>query len=294
MKGTIAHWFTLKPLKFYCFSSICLFVFALSEATGSLEVKAADQLPLTVNVKEHRSAPDISNVSRIRFLTTADFPPFSFADAGGKLSGFNIDLVRAICRTLKVEDKCQLQVLPFAELQGALDARAGEAVIAGVAVTADLRERFDFSRPYMALPARFLVNTEKAGDAEKPDDLKKTEIGVIGGSGEAGMLKAYFPELKGKIFDTRQLMFEALKAGEIPAAFASGIQAEFWRASEEAAGCCRLLGGPYYSRYFLGEGMTIMSRKDEPLAKAFDAALVALAADGTLDDLYFRYFPNGL
>ncbi|MCO6187184.1 transporter substrate-binding domain-containing protein [Rhizobium sp. L1K21] len=267
--------------------------FALSVFFGG-PVARADGLPLTVNVQEHRAIPDISNVPRIRFLTTADFPPFSFADASGKLSGFNIDLVRAICRELKVEDKCQIQVLPFGELEGALDARAGEAVIAGVAVTAKLRERFDFSRSYMALPARFLANAEKAGNVEKPEDLKKSEIGVIATSAEAGMLKAFFPALKAKPFETRQLMFEALKTGDIPAAFTSGLQAEFWRNSKAADGCCRALGGPYYSRYFLGEGMTIMTRKDQPLAKAFDAALVALAANGTLDELYIRYFPAGL
>jgi polar amino acid transport system substrate-binding protein len=90
-------------------------------------------------------------------------------------------------------------------------------------------------------------------------------------------------------------MLAALKKGEVKAAFGDGLQMAFWVESQDAAGCCRLLGGPYYSRAILGDGLTLATRKDAPLiARGMDAALLALSRSGRLNQIYLRYFPNGL
>ena len=36
--------------------------------------------------------------TQLRFLTSNDFPPFNYYDEEGNLSGFHIDLAKAICR----------------------------------------------------------------------------------------------------------------------------------------------------------------------------------------------------
>ena len=51
--------------------------------------------------------------SDLRFITTTDFPPFSFIDASGRLSGFHVDLARAICAALEITDRCQIHALPW-------------------------------------------------------------------------------------------------------------------------------------------------------------------------------------
>lgn len=293
MRVTVSNTTKDRPLKFRGICAVLILFFAMLAPLQPSGVRA-DELPLTVNVTEHLAVPDISNVPRIRFLMTADFPPFSFADAGGKLSGFNVELAREICRVLDVEKKCQLQVLPFGELEEALAARAGEAVIAGVAVTSKRRQRFAFSRPYLALPARFSINIKAAGGIASPAALSGKVIGVTKDTGAAEMLRAYFPDTKLREFETRQLMLDAMKKGDVPAIFTGALQLGFWQASDVAESCCRFLGGSYYSRYFLGEGMTIMSRKGEPLEQAFNAAIVALAKSGKLNELFLRYFPGGL
>ena len=43
----------------------------------------------------------------IRFLTTDDFPPFNFLNDRGQLTGFNVDLARAICAELNAP--CTIQ-----------------------------------------------------------------------------------------------------------------------------------------------------------------------------------------
>ena len=45
----------------------------------------------------------------------------------------------------------------------------------------------------------------------------------------------------------------------------------------------------------LGDGLTLVTRKDAPLiAQGMDAALLALSRSGRLNQIYLRYFPNGL
>ena len=92
---------------------------------------AEPAIPNFWDTKERLPKPDISELPRIRFLTTVDFPPFNFLDSSGRLTGFHVDLARAICRELEIVDKCQIQALPWAELQDALQKKEGEAIIAG-------------------------------------------------------------------------------------------------------------------------------------------------------------------
>lgn len=268
-----------------------LFALLAMEASAA----AADAGPLlTFDKREHRAMPNIGNVPRIRFLTTLDFPPFEFLDGQGRLSGFNVDLARALCETLEVTAKCEIQALPFSELQTALEKRAGDAVIAGVSVTPDLRETFDFSRPYIQLSARFLATKAKATEPLTPSALSASRVGVVKDTALAAMLKAFFPNVEPKLFDDRTSLLKALKAGEIDTAFGEGLAFAFWQASEDADGCCAFRGGPYYSQHFLGEGMTIITRPDEPLAAAFDHGLLELARSGRLTTLFVKYFPPGL
>ncbi len=92
-------------------------------------------MPVLWDAKERLPKPDLSALPRLRFLTTTDFPPFNFLDGAGRLSGFHVDLARAICAELGIADKCQIQALPWGELDDALQKGEGEAIIAGIAAT---------------------------------------------------------------------------------------------------------------------------------------------------------------
>ena len=71
-----------------------------------------------------------------------------------------------------------------------------------------------------------------------------------------------------------------------------GMRLAFWLAGSDASGCCRFAGGPYLAPEYLGSGLAIASRADDPtLAAAFDYALQQIAVKGTFAELYLRYFP---
>src|SRR5690606_2256264 len=90
----------------------------------------AQQAPLpTLHDPAVRTArPATGAVTGIRFVTTDDFPPFNFVDAGGRLTGFNIDLARAICSELEVP--CSIQARPFDDLVPSIAEERADAAIA--------------------------------------------------------------------------------------------------------------------------------------------------------------------
>lgn len=251
--------------------------------------------PILFDARERLLRPEVSGVLRLRFLTTTDFPPFNFTDQTGRLSGFHIDLARALCAELGLQARCQIQALPYAQLVSALEAGQGEAVMAGVAVTPELRERFNFTRPYMLLPARFLVQADTVLPRQDAEALFGRKVGVVKDTAHEAMLKAFFPDIEPVLFEDGDALMRSLKEKQVSAIFADALQLSFWMISPAAGGCCRFLDGPFLSERHLGEGMTIMvGGQDGALTAALESALAALSKDGRLEEIYLRYFPAGL
>ncbi len=260
---------------------------------------AQDRQPAAVpnywDPRERVALPDLSPRNRIRFLTTSDFPPFNFMDQSNRVSGFHVDLARAICGELGIVDKCQLQVLPWDELQTAMVSGQGDAIIAGLAVNADNRKDFLFTRPFLKLPARFIRRKSALPEAQGAESLAGRRVGVIDNSAHEALLRTYFPDIRPVVYNRADFLFDGLKSGEVDAVFGDGVRLSFWLGSDAAADCCGFFDGPYFAPAYLGEGLAIAVRRDSPdLALAFDHALHALSRDGTMKELYLRYFPNGL
>ncbi|RWH02812.1 MAG: transporter substrate-binding domain-containing protein [Mesorhizobium sp.] len=261
-----------------------IFLALLSALIGALPfadaTRAAEpQVPVLWDAKERLPKPDLSALPRLRFLTTTDFPPFNFLDGSGRLSGFHIDLARAICAELGIVEKCQIQALPWNDLDDALRKGEGEAIIAGIAATPESREKYAFSRSYLQFPARFIMPKAKAFTEPILDKLRSKRVGVIAGSAHEKMLRDYFSTVQVVPFDKAEDLYADLKAGRIDAAFGDGMR-------------CRFAGGPYLAPEYLGSGMAIATRAGDPaLAAAFDYALQEISIKGTFAEFYLRYFP---
>ncbi|HBF32034.1 transporter substrate-binding domain-containing protein [Rhizobium sp.] len=271
------------------------------------EMVKSGTMPSLFDANERLPKPDLSVLLRLRFLITTDFPPFGFLDQTGHLTGYNMDLIREVCKELGVEAKCEVQAVPFSDIQIGLLSKHADAAVAGMAVTRAIRADFAFSRPYLMLPARFVVRKHVVPAPKTAADLDGTAVGVVTGTAHEAMLKAFFPGIKPMGFADQAALMQALQQGAVQTVFTDGLQASFWLASQstgKATGkaenqpgepCCEFLDGPFLSQHFLGEGMTIMVRKEDGfLAAAFDYALAALSRKGRLDELSRRYFVSDL
>ena len=114
--------------------------------------------------------PDLSRISVIRFLTETDYPPFNFAGPDGNPQGFNIDLARMLCEELKLA--CTVQMRRFETLIPALNGNQGDAVIASLAATVEMRARVDFTDSYYRTPARFVAKRDSPLEDPLPERLE--------------------------------------------------------------------------------------------------------------------------
>lgn len=234
--------------------------------------------------------PPPGTVKALRFVTTDDFPPFNFIDADGHLTGFNVDLARAICSELAIP--CTIQAREFGELTSGLTTKVADAAIAGIAITAEARQKLDFSDIYLRTPARFVVRKTEQGFTPTPAGLKGKTIGVVEHSAHEAYLAAMFPEVARKLYPTPDAAREALTKGEIDAHFGDGLQLSFWLQSPTSNGCCAFAGGPYLEQRFFGQGYAIgVIKGASDTKRALNAALQAIYEKGIYAELYLRYFP---
>ncbi|PYE85116.1 transporter substrate-binding domain-containing protein [Phyllobacterium leguminum] len=275
------------------------FIFALAVAATvqfawAPVFAAGPDIPAFWDRRERVAKPDLSKLRRLRFITSADFPPFNFIDSGGRLAGYNIDLARAICSELGIADICQIEAAPWSELGAKLKTGDGEAIIAGLEPTAENRAEFAFSRSYLGLPARFVTQRGAALDEPLNRNLKGKRVGVISGTAHEAMLRHSFPNAVIESVRGKEQLFADLTNGKIDAVFGDGMTLSAWLGDKASQGCCVFSGGPYLGSPFLGQGMGIaVASGNAQLANAFDHALETLEQKGTMAELYLRYFPIG-
>src|ERR1700682_1122013 len=102
--------------------------------------------------------PDLSRLTVIRFPTETDYPPFNFTGPDGNPAGFNVDLARQLCEEIKVT--CTIHMRRIEAALDAIPSKPGDAIIASLAVTPQMRARVDFADPYYRAPARFVSRRE--------------------------------------------------------------------------------------------------------------------------------------
>jgi len=241
----------------------------------------------------HRVAkPDLSGLRTLRFLTEDDYPPFHFALPDGTLSGFDVDLARAICVELKIT--CTVQARRFDTLIDALNDDQGDALMAAVRVDSQARVKLDFSGPYYTTPARFASLKAMVATPATPESLREKTVGVQTKSAHEAYLERFFPDTIRKSYESQKLLREALVKGEIDTIFGDGISLSLWLDSQDGRHCCGFRGGPFMDANFFSEGIGIAVKKgNSQLRQVLDYALATLAARGTYANLYLKYFPLG-
>jgi len=234
--------------------------------------------------------PDLSRINIISFLTETDYPPFDYAGPDGAPAGFNVDLARMICEEIKVA--CTIQQRRYDTLIASLNSNSGDAVIASIAETPEMRRQVDFSDPYYRTPARFVSRRDYPNDDVRPEALEGKKIAVVAGTAHEAYLKALFTEAELHPYPSEDAARFALKKGDVDLLFGDGISLAFWLNGTDSGGCCEFRGGPYLESRYFGEGVGIAVRRGNTvLRQAFNWALFRLWEKGRFTDLWLRYFP---
>ena len=226
----------------------------------------------------------------IRFLTDSDFPPFNYFDEDNVLTGFNVDVARAIC--LELDAACDIQVRPWAALLPALAKGEAEAVIASHSATPNALRVADFTDRYYFTPARFAGKRAMAKLDATPEGLEGMRIAVAKGTAHEAYLRAFFRDSTIRAFESVELARDALTTGAADLLFDDGISLAFWLNGTASRACCEFKGGPFAEPKYFGDGIGIAVKRDDAQLKAMiNSALKRMRESGRYEELLLRYFP---
>ena len=271
----------LRPL-------IALACSLLLAATAAAQEASRVMVPDLWDPRIRLDRPEPGPPRVVRFLTDDDYPPFHFAGPDGALTGFSVEIARAVCD--KLGWTCTVQPRRFDTLLDSLAEGRGDVLAAAMNLTPALRERFARSHLYFRAPARFATTRGNARPDLDGAALQGRRVAVVSGTAHQAFLESLMPFVQRRESASLNAAIAALRSGEAEYVFADGVALSLALAA--GSGEFAFSGGPYLESRYFGEGVAFLLRKDDPaLKRAIDFALQSLWDDGTYARLYLRFFP---
>lgn len=210
------------------------------------------------------------------------YPPFSFVDESGKLTGFEVELAQAIAAKLGVQAK--LQTTKWDGLLAALESRRLDVVINQVSISDERRKKYDFSTPYTVSGIQALTRAADQGTIKTAQDLAGKKVGVGLGTNYEQWVRANVPKADVRTYEDDPSKIADLNNGRIDVVLVDRLAAlEMVKKTHNKLAAA----GEPFSR--IQSGITV--RKGEPeLLEALDKALKALRDDGSLAALSNKWF----
>ena len=144
---------------------------------------------------EKVSTPKVLNVG-----CEGAFAPFTFIDDQGKISGFDIDIIRAIGESLGY--KVNINVLPFDGLIPALVTSNIDLIISGFTITEERAKKVDFSDPYYMCSLTYLVHEKDVKELDSLNKLNGKQVCVQIGTTGALYAQSHLVEATIKQFNS--------------------------------------------------------------------------------------------
>lgn len=237
------------------------------------------------------SATAISSET-LRFGVDVPTAPMEFRLPSGELTGFDIELGNALCE--QINRSCEWVEQEWSGIIPGLTSRKYDAIMSSMTINDSRRKKVLFSDPYIKpYSAWFGADTLDMEKVDK-DNLEGKTIGVQRGT----LQDSYVTDQFGMVADVNRYstttdMIMDIKTGRVDLIFLdhpAGV-ATLLDNNDGYRIVGELINEP--EKYF-GEGFGIAFRqRDEELAEQFNAALSELKENGTYDEIYQKYFPEG-
>ena len=224
---------------------------------------------------------EIQDRGEMTFATEGTWSPWTFHDEDDELTGFDIEVARAVAAELGAEAS-------FAEgewdgLLAGLDSGRFDTMANGVSVTPDREEQYDFTEPYAY--NRIVVITMEDSDIASMEDLDGRQTANTLGSSYAALAESHGATNTG-VDDFNQTI-ELLEQGRIDATLNDEVVfQDYMNAHPDAPlKVAAVNDEPTRVAFPLRKGDETAS-----LREAMNGAIEILRADGTLADLSIEFF----
>ncbi|WP_125703088.1 amino acid ABC transporter substrate-binding protein [Lacticaseibacillus daqingensis] len=217
------------------------------------------------------------------------FVPMGFRNKDGSLSGYDIDLAKAVFKLYGI--KPDFQTIEWSMKETELKNQTIDLIWNGYSVTPERQKQVAFSADYL-INHQILVTKTSEGVKKMADMAGKT-LGVQTGSsgaaaldGSPKLLKQYIKNQEPVLYDTFTDAFLDLNAGRIQGIFMDEVYARYYIAHQQDPTAYQVLSGTFDSEDFA----VGMRKSDTPLQAKINAGFKTLEANGTLAKLNKKWF----
>ena len=218
--------------------------------------------------------------------TEGAYPPFNNLEADGTLTGFDIDIAKALCVEMKTE--CTFVTNDWDGIIPALQSKKFDAIVASMSITPERLEKVDFTNKYYNTPPAIAV--PKDSPIKSVDDLKGKTLGAQGSTTHANYTEKHMPDSELKLYPTADEYKLDITNGRIDGVVDDIVVLSEWVKSDAGA-CCKILTALPVDVEINGKGAGIAIRKgDTALAEKFNTAIAAIRANGEYKKINDKYF----
>lgn len=246
---------------------------------------------LTACVSSEKSDGDASaqntaqggkDVQKIIVGTGTQFPNICFLDDKGNLTGYDVELVRAIDEKLP-EYEFEFKTMEFSNLLLSLETGKIDFIAHQMEVNSERQEKFLFNKePYNVFPLKVTVN-EKNKEIQSVEDLKGKNISVSPTSNSAVFIEKYNKEHNlgaNIVYSSGSVdVNNQLATGRIDAIITTPFAVRYYNESNEAQQ--KVVGDALLNSkvYFL------LNKNEVTLQERLDEAIVELKKEGVVSEL---------
>ena len=212
------------------------------------------------------------------------YPPFSFLDENGELTGFDLEIVKAVCDQLKI--KYEIKTMTFAEILLKLEKGEIDIACVGMAPTPERQKKFIFTNRYFRSNSLFLEMSKKY-PGNSPAEIKGARVGVQAGTTQEMYLKKnYGTNITIVLIEDLEETFKALRAGTIDLGFIDGLPGYYYLTKDEGMDF-DILGAPLKLSDQSCMGLPFGQEK---LRDDINQAIDYIRSSGKYDEISRKYF----
>jgi len=231
----------------------------------------------------------------LRFGVAAEpYPPFLVKTPTGQFTGFEPDLIRALCEQLKAQ--CEIKEVAWDGIIPALLSNKFDVLFNSMGISPERQKVIAFSRPYYETTGVF-VAAKNVNLTLTPEGLAGKSIGVQGSTTNADFIRtAYGNTSDLRIYTTQDDCNADLIAGRIDVMFLDKLgDIDFLKSQDGLAFEEKGTGSVRMDPLLYGLGVGAGLRKgDTALKSRIDDALTQLHDSGKYAQISEKYFPIDL
>lgn len=231
-------------------------------------------------------ASDDSSSTTYIIATDTTFAPFEFTDENGDFVGIDVDILAAIAEDQGFD--YELNSLGFDAAVAALESNQADGVIAGMSITEEREEKYDFSDAYY--DSYVCAAAADGGDVTSLDDLSGMTVACKTGTQSASWAESIADEYGFEIsyFDTSDLMYQDVLTGNSAVCFEDYPVMAYGIAQGNGLTIVATEEDEFATPY----GFAVMKGENSELLEMFNAGLANIQADGTYDEIVSSYLED--